>query len=210
MSKLFKYFLLGAIFLLSSMSFEAASDKLAHLRTTKKILPVDNIYAPYYSIQILALRRAPQAPSFFRNVEQAREFNCADGYVRYTVGKYSSKEAALADISKVKSMGYPECFVVDLREYELNGGGAGSSRFDYNSDDVYTVQLAAFRYPVYTSHFEEFDEVMEFYPEDRIYRYTVGRYKGDEAAEALRYAKSKGYSQAHLVPIEKYLPYRIE
>ncbi len=198
--------------LLHSFWGDALADKLAHLRSAKKIVAVHEISSPYFAIQILALKRPPQNPSFFKNIDKANEYVCADGYVRYTVGGFDSKEEARQNIPMVKSMGYTECFVVDVRDYNLKRGTSTKVSSEYKVDENtdYTVQIAAFRYPVYTSEFEEFDDVMEFYPDDRIYRYTVGRYSGEEAERALERIKSMGYPQAHLVPLEKYKPYRIE
>lgn len=193
-----------------SLICDANADKLAHLRSSKKIIPVSQVSAPYYAIQILALRKAPQNPSYFRNVNRALEFECSDGYVRYTVGSYSSKKEAREDIGRFKRNGYQECFVVDIREYDLDGGYVSNDKGSFDPNTTYTVQIAALRYPVYANHFDEFEDVMEFYPEDRIFRYTVGKYRGSEAREVLGRIKSIGYKQAHLVPLEKYLPYRIE
>lgn len=196
--------------MIPSLIFEATADRLAHLRSSKKIIPVSQVSAPYFAIQILAIKRPPQNPSYFKNVNQAREFECSDGYVRYTVGSYSSKQEARADIERIKRKGYPQCFPVDIRDYNLNGGYVSNEKGSFDPNTTYTVQIAAFRYPVYTNHFDEFDHVMEFYPDDRIYRYTVGKYKGSEAKDVLRRIKAIGYKQAHLVPLEKYSSYRIE
>ena len=211
MTKIFRYSLLGAIILIQSLVFEAGADKLASLRTNKKIVPVSSISAPYFAIQILALRKAPQDPGFFKNIDQANEYDCADGYVRYTVGSFASAAQARTEIDRIKSLGYSECFVVDLRSYNLNGASwKGKSGFSPDPNSIYTIQLAAYRYPVYVSEFEEFENVMEFYPEDRIYRYTVGEFPGDLAMAELSRIRGLGYPQAHLVPIEKYRPYQIE
>jgi hypothetical protein len=211
MSKLLRYSLVGAIILMQSMLFEAGADKLAKLRTTKKIVPVTQISAPYFAIQILALKKAPQDPSYFKNIDRAREFDCADGYVRYTVGSYNSAADARQEISQIKSLGYSECFVVDLRSYSLNGSpNTGNSDFRPDANSVYTIQIAALRYPVYVSEFKKFDDVMEFYLSDRIYRYTVGKYRGNEAKDQLSRVKGMGYPQAHLVPYEKYQSHQIE
>ncbi len=196
--------------MVQSLVFDVSADKLAHLRTTKKIVPVNSISAPYFAIQILALKRAPQAPSYFKNIESAREFDCSDGFMRYTVGAYSTKAAAKRALSAIKAKGYGECFVVDLRGYKLNGKRGSSGGFSPDGSTTYTIQLAAFRYPVYVNYFEEFDNVMEFYPDDRVYRYTVGEYNGSRAMEELKRVKSMGYTKAHLVLLGRYLPYRIE
>jgi hypothetical protein len=211
MSKLYRYSLFGALILMQAfMCNNASADKLSHLRTSKKIVPVKSVSAPYFAIQILALKEPPQAPSYFKNIEFACEFECSDGFVRYTVGNYSSAEDAREDIARIKSLGYSECFVVDLRNYTLDGAKSSGEKFYVDKNTTYTIQLAAFRYPVYINYFEEFDNVMEFYPDDRIYRYTVGEYKGTEASDQLDKVKAMGYPHAYLVPLDKYLPYQIE
>ncbi|MGQ1890507.1 SPOR domain-containing protein [Thermophagus sp. OGC60D27] len=209
MVKLIRYFILGTVLLMQAFTGKVAADKLAHLRSSKKIVAVKNISAPYFAIQILALEKPPQNPSFFKNIDQANEYYCTDGYVRYTVGTFSSKEEARQYIPRIKELGYTQCFVVDIRDYRLKNGG-GTSSVVTNRNTIYTVQLAAYRYPVYTSEFEEFDDVMEFYPNDKIYRYTVGAFSGEEAIRELNRIKAMGYPKAYLVPLEKYEPFRIE
>ncbi|MFW6042917.1 MAG: SPOR domain-containing protein [Marinilabiliaceae bacterium] len=214
MSKNLKYTL--RILTLAVIAFfvtvDGHADKLSELRTKKKIVPVREISAPYYAIQILALKKSPQNPSFFKSIDRAREFECRDGYVRYTVGRYESKKEAQQSLSDVKSNGYPESFIVDIRDYDLKTGGGKSKDTEIDPDKTYTVQIAAYRYPVYKDHFEEFDvdEVLEFYPDDKVYRYTVGEFKGSDATDELKKVKEKGYPNARLVPLEEYKPFRIE
>ena len=212
MSKSLKYTfrLFSLVVLTLFLTVEGHADKLSELRTKKKIVSVREISAPYYAIQILALKKSPQNPSFFKSVDRAREYDCSDGFVRYTVGHYQSQKEAKQSLSNVKSMGYPECFVVDIRDYNLKKGGATNSGQKIDPNKTYTVQIAAYRYPVYKDHFEEFDRVMEFYHDDRVYRYTVGEFKGSDAKEELKKVKEKGYPNAHLVPLEEYRPFRIE
>ncbi|MFO7999613.1 MAG: SPOR domain-containing protein [Marinilabilia sp.] len=173
-------------------------------------MPVNKISAPYFAIQILALEKPPQNPSFFKNVEKAREFKCSDGFVRYTVGSYASAEAARDGVSEVKSKGYSQCFVVDISDYNLKGDKSVKDKDTIDPDKTYTAQIAAYRYPVYTDEFEEFDHVMEFYHDDRVYRYTVGKFDGNEALDELKKVQEKGYPNAHLVPLDEYSPFRIE
>ncbi|SFE49184.1 SPOR domain-containing protein [Thermophagus xiamenensis] len=209
MVKLIQYFSVALFLLVQPYVVRAKADKLANLRSSKKIVAVSDISEPYFAIQILALEKPPQNPSFFKNIEKAYEYRCSDGYVRYTVGQFNTKEEALQNISRIKALGYVECFVVDIRHFRLKNSETAST-FVPDGQTLYTIQLAAYRYPVYTSEFKEFDEVMEFYMDDRIYRYTVGAYKGDEALQQLKKVKDMGYQHAYLVPLEKYKPYRIE
>ena len=199
------------LFTFASISYSSA-DKLAHLRTNKKIVTMASINAPFYTIQIVALQLPPGEPEFFRDVDKVYEYVCNDGFVRYTVGRYSSFSDAAKDLSKYKSSGYDDVFVLDTRKVSLD-------RNDYQpSSNVvgplagveYTVQLAAYRFPVYVNEFEEFDNVREYYMKDRIYRYCVGSYDGSIAIQELTKIRKMGYPNAFLVPLEKYRPFRIE
>ncbi|WP_439184619.1 SPOR domain-containing protein [Carboxylicivirga taeanensis] len=191
------------------LAYPAKADKLDALRTNKKIIRMSEAQAPYYAIQIIALAEAPQKPSFFKNVEVAREYPCKDGFLRFCVGQYNSYEEAKADVAAVKAKGYQQAFVVNTGKYVLEGQAASlASKIDPNK--VYTIQLSAFRFPVYLSHFKNIDDVMEFRMKDKIFRYTTGRFKGHEAMKELQRIKAMGYKEAHLVELDKYLPFKIE
>ncbi|TAJ14770.1 SPOR domain-containing protein [Marinilabiliaceae bacterium JC017] len=170
---------------------------------------MDKAIAPYFSIQIIALKLPPGEPSFFKNVDVAREYPCDDGYVRYCMGQYNSFNEARKDISRIKALGYEQAFVVDSRKFRIDGvGGYGSGKIDPNK--TYTIQLSAFRFPVYLTHFKGIDNVMEFRMKDKIFRYTIGSYKGTIAKQELDKIKAKGYKDAFLVEFERYLPFKIE
>ncbi len=191
----------------------AKADKLDGLRTSKKIISMDAPQAPYFAIQIIALKQAPQMPEFFHNVEMAREYRCNDGYLRFCVGDFNSYDEAKAAVASVKADGYDQAFVVDTRSYQLNdseynNGSSSDKKIDPNK--TYTIQLSAFRFPVYLSHFKDLDNVMEFYMKDKIFRYTIGQFKGSVAADELAKIKAHGYKDAHLVELDKYLPFKIE
>jgi hypothetical protein len=200
-----------------------AGDKLGHLRTSKKIISVDVISPPYFTIQIVALQLPPENAAFFNNFDVVKEYACNDGYVRYTVGEYNSFEDAAKNLNDVWSMGYGDAFVLNLRKLNLSnspdhGSSAYSSGSGYSTKPFvpvpgqkYTIQLAAFRYPVYLSFFEGFSDVKEYYmTKDRIYRYCIGVYEGNNALSELQKVKDKGYRDAYLVPVERYAQYLIE
>ena len=111
-------------------------------------------------------------------------------------------------------MGYDQAFVVNTREYALDGNAAQYSSSSKNKkidpNKTYTVQLGAMRFPVYLSHFENIDDVMEFRMKDKIFRYTTGQFSGDIAEEELAKIKALGYKDAYLVELDKYLPFKIE
>lgn len=200
------------LFMAFTLVSNVSADKLSHLRTSKKITTVTSIEAPYYTIQIVALRLPPGEPEFFRDVDKVDEYKCDDGYVRYTVGRYNTFSDAAKDLDTYKNMGFNDVFVLNTRKITLD-----KSKYQPSSNAVgpiagklYTVQIAAYRFPVYVNEFSEFDNVSEYYMDDRIYRYCVGEYDGSVAMQELNKIRREGYPNAFLVPVEKYEQFRIE
>ncbi len=195
-----------------STSYGAAED-IAYLRTNKKIIRMEKAESPYWAIQIIALKNPPGVASFFQAVDVAREYVCLDGFVRYTVGEFNNYEEAKSNLAAIKAMGYDQAFVVNTAQYKMSedqpqNDRSGNTKIDPNK--TYTVQLSAFRFPVYLSHFENLDNVMEFRMKDKIFRYCVGEFPGTEAREELQKIKDMGYKGAFLVELDKYLPFKIE
>jgi hypothetical protein len=203
-------------FLVVAQFSNAGDDKLAHLRSSKKIITVNAITAPYYTIQIVALKMPPGNPGFFKNVELAKEYICTDGYVRYTVGEYATFKLAAQELDRIKALGYADAFVLNLRKISLDGTAHSAPVQSSKGEFVpkpgvdYTVQLAAMRFPVYVSDFEEFENVQEYYMKDKIYRYCVGTYQGQTALDELERIRNMGYKGAFLVEVNDYLPFKIE
>ncbi len=205
-----KTIILFALFIVFGLNIKA--DKLEGLRTNKKIVRMKYVQEPYFAIQIVALRLPPQMAEFFHNAEVVREYACTDGYVRYCLGQFNTYEAAKAAINAVKAKGYRQAFVVNTNEYLLEGNSADSAtnEKEIDPDKIYTVQLSAFRFPVYLSHFKDVDNVMEFRMKDKVFRYTTGQFEGRIAEEQLAKIKALGYKDAHLVELDLYLPFKIE
>ena len=186
-------------------------DKLEALRTQKKVVRMDEPVAPYYSIQIIALKEPPREPAFFTKVNVVYEYPCSDGFVRYCVGKFNTREAAMAQLPSIKALGYDQAFVVNTKKYSLSDSKWSSDKTKkIDPNKIYTVQLSAFRFPVYLSYFKNVDNVMEFRMKDKIFRYTVGKFKGSEAKEELEKIKALGYKGAFLVEFDRYAPFKIE
>ena len=200
------------VFALSILNISAAApDKLETLRTEKKVIQMDGPTAPYYSIQIIALKEPPQEPSFFEKVNVVYEYPCADGFVRYCVGKFNTWKAAAAQLSSIKSLGYTQAFVVNTKKYNFKDSNWSSNKTEeIDPDKTYTIQLSALRFPVYLSYFKNVDNVMEFRMKDKIFRYTVGKFPGSQAEEELEKVKSLGYKDAFLVEFDRYAPFKIE
>ncbi len=206
-----KTFYIISIILLTFSGIHAQSkkDKLGELRTSKKIVSVTQVSGSNdWAVQIIALKYPAGEPGFFTNIEEAREFTCSDGYVRYCAGSFSSYQEAKAQISYFKDLGYVQSFVVNTSKFNL--GGTVPTGFKTDPNKRYTIQLSAFRFPVYLSHFKGLENIKEFYLEDRIYRYTIGDYSYEEATASLPDIKSKGYPKAFVTELDAYLPYQIE
>jgi len=185
-------------------------DKLAGLRTAKKIVSVSIVpQHPEYAIQIIALKYPAGEPGFFKNVNEAREFSCADGFVRYCVGSFDSFDAAKAELVYYKDLGYVQSFVVNTQNYVLDGSKVRWT-FKPDPNKSYTIQLSAFRFPVYLSHFKGVENVMEFYMDDKIYRYTIGKYSYEDAVQQLSSIKTLGFKDAYVTELDAYLPFQIE
>jgi len=200
------------VYALSILNISAGnSDKLSNLRTQKKIVRMDKAVSPYYSIQIIALKEPPREPSFFTKVNVAYEYPCADGYVRYCVGQFNTWSAAQAQLSSIKALGYGQAFVVNTGKYNIEASvWSSNAAKEIDPNKIYTVQLSAFRFPVYLSHFKDLDNIMEIRMKDKIFRYTIGKYPGISAKEELQRIKSMGYKDAYLVEFDKYAPFMIE
>ncbi len=189
-----------------------AQDKLSGLRTQKQIITVD---APSnnYTVQVLALKLPPSDANFFSNLDKVYEYPCQDGYVRYCVGEYSTLEEAKQSLNEVRNNGYKEAFVTNTKRFSLSESEYSSSRnskiiIEPNKD--YVVQLAAFRYPVYLTFFEQIDEVLEYRLTDKIFRYTTTPVKGTEVEALQQKMIGLGYEKAFIVEYSRYAPYRIE
>lgn len=207
MMKRFSYILVLLCLTISNI-YASKPDKLEGLRTEKKIVSVEKATAPYYAIQILALKLPPQDPNFFTNITEAREFTCSDGYVRYVVGQYNTFNDANAELDKYKGLGYQDAFVVNTNH--LGAQSIVSSKLIIDPDKIYTIQISAFRFPVYLSYFEKLDGVKEYYMKDKIYRYCIGEHQGTVVEAELQKIKELGYKDAHIVEFSQYLPFQIE
>ncbi|WP_075589971.1 hypothetical protein [Labilibacter marinus] len=195
---------------LTTVIAQNSQDKLSGLRTSKKIVSVNSVsQTADYAVQIIALKLPAGEPGFFKNIEKAREFACADGYVRYTVGSFKSYAEAKEELIYYKDLGYDQSFVVNTAKFDL-GQGVKRTGFKPDPNKRYTIQLSAFRFPVYISHFKGLENVKEFYLKDRIYRYTWGDYSYDDAEAELDAIKEKGYPKAFVTELDAYLPYQIE
>lgn len=197
-------------FLLGGAAAVVAQDKLEGLRTTKQIVTVDKASSPYYAVQILALKLPPSDVNFFKQFDVVKEFPCADGYVRYTVGGFSSAAEGQAYLEVVKSKGYGDAVIVNTRRFGMGTGAYAPKVLVIDPSQTYLIQLSAFRFPVYLSFFEKFDTIYEFRMKDQIYRYTTPPVLGSAVQAELDRIRQAGYPDAFIVEMDVYMPFKIE
>ena len=188
-----------------------AQDKLSQLRTSKQIVTVENASA-VYTVQVLALRMPPSDANFFKNLDMVYEYPCSDGYVRYCVGQFDTFAEANSSLASVREKGYEESFVTNTKRFSVieSEEGQASKNIKIDPNKEYVVQLAAFRYPVYLSFFENVDDVYEYRLNDKIFRYTTEPVMGTEVESLLSKMKGLGYKKAFIVEYSKYAPFKIE
>jgi len=185
----------------------------ANNRTTKKIIVANKATAPYYAIQILALKEAPRDASFFQNIQSAREFSCTDGFKRYVVGKYTTAEEAATNLARIKALSpkYQQAYVVNTENYDLESSafsntpttltvgtkkeaGKATNRkrtskkiipVDKLTAPYFSIQVLALKEaPQDADFFEHIDAAREVSCADGFKRYLVGQYNAKEDAEA--------------------------
>ena len=88
-----------------------------NLRPVKEVTPetVDKEY--HYTIQIMATTKPIPDPRF-KNVANAREYVCTDGYYRYTTSTYHTFREARASLLWLRKHGYEDAFIQTREWYE--------------------------------------------------------------------------------------------
>ncbi|MFC0878775.1 SPOR domain-containing protein [Saccharicrinis sp. FJH2] len=185
--------------------------------------PVD---AEFFTIQIKALSKEVPT-SFFKGLEGVWSKKNDDGLYKYYYGRYPNYQAARTAIEDIRKKGYPDAFVVSSRKIIKNKvwqnvveekptekkteTKVNKSSVIKGEVVVYTIQLSAFKYPVYKDFFAPLTGIMEFQLEDKLFRYCIGKYlTKDEAEVALEKYKKMGYDKSFVVEYDKYEPYAIE
>lgn len=189
----------------------------------------------FFTIQIKSLSK-PVELSYFESESGVWEKKAADGLYKYFYGRYPDYASAREVAVKLKKGQYPDAFVVfsdktikpantlDILKpastvkaearaasktiAQSSGGTADKASF---SSGQWTVQLAAFKYPMYIEDFKPLTNVMEFYCQDKMYRYCAGVYNSyDEAKTSIDSYKSAGQKGAFVVSYDKLKDYIIE
>lgn len=69
-----------------------------------------------FTIQLKAMQK-PVNISYFKGLEDVKEYIGNDGLYKYTYGKYTSISEAKKDLKKVAKKGFPDAFVVNVEKY---------------------------------------------------------------------------------------------
>ena len=70
---------------------------------------------PRFTIQVMAVPGPVVDLTRFSNLRDISVSKGTDSFCRYTTGEYESREEALADLERVKALGYAEAFVSRIR-----------------------------------------------------------------------------------------------
>lgn len=181
----------------------------------------------FYTIQVRSLSR--ETPLTVSELEAGMWQHKVANQTKCFMGRFDTYAEAKEALEPVKAT-YQGAFVVSSKKiFKVSGSGditkntikksspdlppppppapAGSK----HSIQIYTIQIAAYRYPLYTKDFNLDNEVMEFYCKDNIYRYSVGKFEKEaEARQVLKKIKESGYPDAFLIDYKKYEVFRIE
>lgn len=184
----------------------------------------------FYTVQVRSLSH--DIPLAMEELQAGMWQYKVDGQTKCFLGKFETYEEAKAALEPLKVGKYSGAFVISSDKIFAPGEVVELPSIPEVKEDkleslaknvekktaakktgikVYSVQIAAYRYPLYTKDFKLEDEVMEFYCSDNIYRYTIGRFTDAEEARKLKKKiRESGYPDAFLIDYEKYESYRIE
>lgn len=179
----------------------------------------------FYTIQVRSLSR--ETPLTMEELQAGMWQHKVGGQTKCFMGRYDTYSLAKSALVELADK-YTGAFVVSSEKiFDSNVPDNASATVQpkkapapakaeptksvSTTNKIYTVQIAAYRYPLYTKEFNLEEDVMEFYCSDNIYRYTVGKMNNEAAArELLKKIKGSGYPDAFLIDYMKYEVYRIE
>jgi len=142
-----------------------------------------------FTVQILALI-VPVGLDFFQDIEGVSVVKGSDGFHRYTVGSFTTREEALNSRQQLVALGYKDAFV-----RKAIAPAAAAARF--------AIQVMALKNPVEVNFFSNLDNVRVSHGDDGFYRYFYGTYQSlEEAKHELPRIKELGYSDAFVRKLE--------
>ncbi len=187
----------------------------------------------FYTIQIRSLSR--ETPLTMEELQTGMWQHKVEGKTKCFFGRFGSYDEAKKALDSIKKDKYPGAFVISSDKiFKTSGVTTGAVKSTPKKEkteavtqkeskpvaqmsttvdniEIYSIQVAAYRYPLYTKDFGLEEKVMEFYCSDNLYRYLVGKYDDkDDAYKELEKIRKSGYPDAFLVDYKKYEVYRIE
>jgi len=145
-----------------------------------------------YTIQVASLRE-PADADFFKGLI-VNEYQCSDGYYRYTTGIARSNPGSQKLLSQVKKAGFEGAFVIEVNMIEKR------------LEKVYSIVIASGNDRIPAYKFPAGWKVAEYKGKtDNIYRYTIGEFDKIETALAeLNRVKKLGYRGAFVDNIRRF------
>jgi len=179
----------------------------------------------FYTIQVRSLSR--ETPLTMEELQAGMWQHKVGGQTKCFMGRYDTYALAKSSLSTLADQ-YPGAFVVSSEKiFDSNVPAEKKQtvqspkpkapekpapvKASGSNIKSFTIQIAAYRYPLYAKDFNLEEDVMEFYCSDNIYRYTVGRFDSEaQARDLLNKIKNSGYPDAFLIDYSQYEVYRIE
>lgn len=186
----------------------------------------------FYTIQVRSL--SENTPLTMNELQAGMWQHKIGDHTKCFLGRFDTYEEAKAALMPLKAVEkYSGAFVLSSDKiFAVSSSSEGSTSTIPNIDTVkvlenktkttsiptavianvkYTIQIAAYRYPLQTKEFNLEQDVMEFYCNDNIYRYSVGQFESEEEGRlVLDKILTSGYPDAFLIDYKKYEIYRIE
>lgn len=154
-----------------------------------------------YTIQLLALLKPCDMDNTFEGIDNVTEYECKDGYYRYTYGTYESREGAKMATEELKTVWRKGTFIVPKSKFV-------ETTKREKKRGKYTIQVLALRTPKVLSEHDIKYKVKEHAGDDGYYRYVTGKFQTWEEAEvALEKLKANGYPDAYITLKSKFISF---
>jgi len=144
-------------------------------------------------IQVGAVRVVPE--QYYASLSTVWRYKAKDGLTKYFVGEYAGKQEAMADLIKIRELGFEDAFLSVINKAEVNIEKL------VLTPSPYTVQLGAGK--MQHNYFLKIDNVEACEGSDNLRRFISGEFnKLSEAQQVRKKAVELGYKDAWIPVID--------
>ncbi|PKP19517.1 MAG: hypothetical protein CVU05_11190 [Bacteroidetes bacterium HGW-Bacteroidetes-21] len=147
-----------------------------------------------YTIQLKALIKPADAGAF-SGVKGVKENYSSDGFYRYVVGDFETREEAQEECKRLIETGFTDAFVTSLSKHYAKVKTKGE----------FTIQLKSVSRPVDIKLFSSLKGVQEKIGNDGQYKYIYGYFESiDDARKEIKKVQKAGFQDAFVVSMSKF------